>query len=130
MNNQFLLNIASVFIGGSIGSVLRYLSGFYLSNWFGTTFPWGTLFVNIVGSFVLGFVMSFAINKPNALDSTTRLILTTGFCGGFTTFSSFAWETLSLYQKGDATLAIANLSSNLVFGFLACFIGYVLGRMI
>lgn len=130
MNNTLLINTLAVALGGSIGSIARFLSGYYFANWFGTSFPWATLFVNVIGSAFLGFIFNFTMSKPNVLDPNARLLLTTGFCGGFTTFSSFAWETFSLYQKGDTTLALANIASNLVLGFLACYLGYLLGRLI
>jgi CrcB protein len=130
MNNALLINTLAVAIGGCIGSIARFLSGQLFANWLGTTFPWATLFVNIVGSAFLGFVFSFSIAKPGAIDPNLRLFLTTGFAGGFTTFSAFAWETLSLYQKGDIALALANVGSNLVLGFAAVFLGYLLGRVV
>ncbi|MBS2002241.1 MAG: fluoride efflux transporter CrcB [Cyanobacteria bacterium SZAS LIN-5] len=130
MNQALLINTLAVALGGSVGSIARFWSGQLFSNWFGTTFPWATLFVNIVGSAFLGFVFSFSIAKPGAVDPNVRLLLTTGFSGGFTTFSAFAWETLSLYQKGDTTLALANIGANLLLGFIAVFLGYLLGRVV
>ncbi|HEY9680031.1 MAG TPA: fluoride efflux transporter CrcB [Drouetiella sp.] len=128
--NPMLINILVVALGGCVGSVTRYLCGYFFGNWFGTTFPWATLFVNIVGSAFLGFVFSLSLAKPGVVDPNLRLMLTTGFSGGFTTFSAFAWETLSLYQKGDANLALANIASNLVLGLAAVFLGYLLGRTV
>lgn len=130
MNQTLLINTLAVALGGSVGSIARFLSGQLFANWFGTTFPWSTLFVNIAGSAFLGFVFSFSIAKPGAVDPNVRLLLTTGFSGGFTTFSAFAWETLSLYQKGDTALALANIAANLLLGFIAVFLGYLLGRMV
>ncbi len=129
MNNALLINTLAVALGGAVGSIARFWSGHYFGNWFGTTFPWATLFVNTIGSAFLGYVFSLSLAKPGAIDPNLRLLLTTGFSGGFTTFSAFAWETLNLYQKGDTTLAIANVASNLVLGLLAVFLGYLLGRI-
>jgi len=130
MNNTLWINTLAVALGGCVGSMARFWSGQLFGNWFGTTFPWATLFVNIVGSAFLGFVFSLSLAKPGAIDPTVRLLLTTGFSGGFTTFSAFAWETLSLYQKGDTTLALANIATNLLLGLLAVFLGYLLGRVV
>jgi fluoride exporter len=130
MDKAFLINTLAVALGGSIGSMARFWSGHFFSNWFGTTFPWATLFVNVMGSAFLGFVFSFSVAKPGTIDPNLRLLLTTGFCGGFTTFSSLAWETFSLAQKGDTTLAIANVLGNLLIGGIAVCLGYLLGRAI
>lgn len=130
MNSTFWINTLAVAIGGCVGSIARFWAGYFCGNWFGATFPWGTLFVNIVGSAFIGFVFSLSLAKPGAIDPTVLMLLTTGFAGGFTTFSALAWETLSLFQKGDTTLALANIGSNLVLGFIAVFLGYLLGRVV
>lgn len=121
--------IIAVAIGGMIGSVLRFLSSHYLAMWFGTTFPWGTLFVNVAGSALLGFVAALALGKPGGIDPVVRLLLTAGLAGGFTTFSTFAYETIYLFQKGDVQLAIANLAGNMVLGVFACILGMILARL-
>lgn len=128
MNNQQLISTLAVALGGGVGSLARYFSGLFFSGWLGSTFPWSTLFVNVLGSAFLGFVFSYIAVKPHAIDANVRLLLTSGFAGGFTTFSAFAWETLGLYQKGDVFLACANIAGNLGLGFLAVFLGYLLGR--
>jgi fluoride exporter len=123
-------DVLAVALGGMVGSVCRYLTGFYLALWLGTTFPWGTLIVNFVGSAFLAFIATLAMNKPGVIDPWLRFFLTTGFAGGFTTFSALAFETASLYQRGEVMLAAANMGGNLLLGVVAVVIGIVLARLI
>lgn len=120
----------AVTIGGAVGSLARFLSAHYFSLWLGTTFPWGTLFVNVLGSLLIGFVATLAFSKPNVMDPAVRFFLTSGVAGGFTTFSALAFETFSLYQKGEVMLAFANLGGNLLLGFIAVIVGVVLARLL
>src|SRR5258706_16209246 len=97
MNVQIILAVA---FGGAIGSVARYLVGHGSAKLFGLAFPWGTLIINIVGSFLIGvFVESFALrwNLPQA----ARVFLTVGICGGFTTFSAFSLDAYLLLERGE-----------------------------
>lgn len=122
--------VVSVLIGGGIGSLARFLAGHYMPALLGTSFPWATLFVNVLGSVWLGFIGTVAVQKPGAIDPVIRLLLTTGFAGGFTTFSTFAFESLSLYQRGDTTLALANVGANLIVSLLFVWLGAVLARLL
>lgn len=92
---QFLL----VFIGGGFGSVLRYAISKFLNN-SETTIPYGTFLANILGSFFIGIILGIAL-KQNTLNTNQTLLLATGFCGGFTTFSTFAYENHILLKNGD-----------------------------
>jgi len=132
MSDNFpsLTHIGAVALGGSVGSVLRFFSSYYFSSWLGTTFPYGTLFVNVAGSFWLGFIGTLALNKAGLFDPTVRLLLTTGFAGGFTTFSSLAYETAALYEGGSFDLAIINVASNVLLGLLALVLGIYLARLL
>jgi fluoride exporter len=100
-------------IGGAAGTGARYL----LSGWtlaaFGTGFPWGTLAVNVIGSFLLGLLVQVGLATP-VLSPTLRLALTTGVMGGFTTYSSFNWETMRYIQDGAWRLALGNVALTLV----------------
>jgi CrcB protein len=125
-----LSQIGAVALGGSVGSVLRFFSSHYFAMWLGTTFPYGTLFVNVSGSLWLGFIGTLALNKAGLFDPNIRLLLTTGFAGGFTTFSSLAFETMSLYEGGSLYLAFANIASNLVLGLLGLMLGIYLARLV
>ena len=92
--------IWAVAIGGAVGSVGRYLLSAVLQRWSATTFPVWTLVINVAGSFLLGFLMRYLVQGVT-VTAETRALLTTGFCGGFTTFSTFSYETMSLVEQGD-----------------------------
>jgi len=116
-----------VFLGGGLGSVLRYLISRAL-NITGFPFPLGTFAVNIVGSLLLGFVLGLAL-KSGQLSNNTVLFMATGFCGGFTTFSTFAFENQQLLKSGDYfNFAIYTLGS-IIVGFTAIFVGLYLSKM-
>jgi CrcB protein len=124
------LQVLAVAAGGAIGSVARFVAGYYAPVWFGAEFPWATMFVNVTGSLWLGFFGTLATAKPGTIDPVMRLFLTTGFAGGFTTFSTYAFESMALYQRGDTSLAIANILGNLVLGILGAVIGAVVARLL
>ena len=116
-----------VFLGGGFGCVARYVSTTCIGIVAGTFFPFGTLFVNILGSFVMGFLMMLAITA-SLLPENLRLLLAVGFLGGFTTFSSFSMETL-LLLKGDSFFYVgANIAANVLLGLLAAWLGSLLAR--
>lgn len=110
-----------VFIGGGTGSVARFLISKYLNNET-NGIPYGTFTANIVGSFLIGIILGLAL-KNNVLSQNTVLLLATGFCGGFTTFSTFAYENHMLLRSGDfMNFAVYTLCS-FVIGFLLVFLG-------
>ena len=113
-------NLLIVFIGGGFGSALRYVIGKYLNNTEG--FPWGTFTVNILGSLLIGIILGLAA-KNNTLSQNETLILATGFCGGFTTFSAFAYENHVFLKSGDFTSFALYTIASFVVGFLAVFLG-------
>ena len=117
---QFFL----VFIGGGFGSALRFLIGKYLNN-AETGIPYGTFAANIIGSLLIGIILGFAA-KNNALTENHTLLLATGFCGGFTTFSTFAYENHVFLKTGDFTSFALYTIGSFVVGFLAVFIGIFL----
>jgi len=112
-----------VFIGGGFGSALWYVIGKYLNNTEG--FPWGTFTVNILGSLLIGIILGFAA-KNNTLSQNETLLLATGFCGGFTTFSAFAYENQAFLKSGDFTSFAMYTIASFVVGFLAVFLGLYL----
>ena len=113
-----------VFLGGGLGSGLRYLVTIAL-NQFSKVLPFGTFTVNILGCLLIGLILGYA-QKENTLTSNQTLLLATGFCGGFTTFSAFANENLELIKNGEIfNFSIYTISSILV-GVLAVFIGFYL----
>ena len=118
-----------VFIGGGFGSVLRYLIGKYLNNFSTNEFPLGTFTVNTLGSLFIGFILGYAA-KNQTLSENQTLLLATGFCGGFTTFSSFAYENHLFLKSGDfANFAWYTIASFSV-GFLAVFGGIYIAKIV
>jgi CrcB protein len=113
--------------GGAFGTAGRYLLGNWLLRVAGPSFPWGTLAVNLLGSFLLGVIMQIALST-DWISPTLRLTLATGVMGGFTTYSSFNYETLRLLEGGSWLLAGANVAGTLVGCFFAGWLGLVLGR--
>ncbi|MGX1101781.1 MULTISPECIES: fluoride efflux transporter CrcB [Bradyrhizobium] len=124
MNVQLL---AAVAIGGSLGSVARYLVAIGAGRLVGAEFPWGTLVINIVGSFLIGvFAESFALSW-NA-SQAMRVFLTVGICGGFTTFSTFSLDAIVLMQRGELWAAGTYIAASVVLSILALFGGLLLVR--
>jgi CrcB protein len=118
-------------IGSALGGIARFWCSGVIARAFGETFPWGTLIVNVSGSLLIGIIA--ALTGPDGrlfLGSTTRLALMAGFCGGYTTFSSFSLQTLSLMQDGEWWLAGANIALSVVACLLAVWAGYALASSI
>lgn len=113
-------NLLLVFLGGGVGSVCRYSIGHYLTS--ESSFPIGTLVVNILACLILGLLLSFQL-KSN-LQQNYSLLLMTGFCGGFSTFSTFSAESLKLFQNNQAGLALFYIGVSIILGLLAVYIGY------
>jgi len=116
--------ILMVALGGAAGSVLRYLLGLWVTRAVGGGFPWGTLLINVAGSFIIGWLATGA--RPDAV--TMRLLLMVGFCGGFTTFSSFSLQTLELLQQGAWIAAWGNVLGSVTLCLAATSAGWAIGR--
>ena len=113
-----------VFIGGGFGSVLRFIISKYLNS-AESGIPYGTFVANILGSLLIGVILGLAV-KNNALSHPQTLLLATGFCGGFTTFSTFAYENHVFLKTGDFTSFAIYTIASFVIGFLAVFLGMFL----
>ncbi|MES1217451.1 MAG: fluoride efflux transporter CrcB [Bacteroidota bacterium] len=118
-------NILLVSVGGGLGSALRYLCQKWIYQWYPHTFPWGTFLVNVTGCFLIGIFFA-ASEKSSFLTAEWRLFLTTGLCGGFTTFSAFAFENMSLIKNGEITYALLYTVSSVILGIVAVFAGVAL----
>ncbi len=112
--------------GGALGTGARYLAGGLAERWLGADFPYGTLFVNVLGSLLIGVVQSLAIAVP--LSETTRVAWVVGVLGGFTTYSSFSYETVRLIERGSWVLGAANVALTTALCLAACAAGLALGR--
>ncbi len=114
-----------VLAGGAAGSLTRFLVGNAIVARLGAKFPYGTAIINITGSFLIGFAMTW-LTERSELSPNWRLLLVVGFLGGYTTFSSYQWETLSLVRNGEWFAGLVNALGSLVLGYCAVFLGAIL----
>jgi fluoride exporter len=121
-----MANYLLVAIGGALGSVARVWAISVVSSRFGTAFPWGTLVVNTVGSFIIGVAAGLSFEGRTAISSSTRIFLMAGICGGFTTFSAFSLQTLELLQQKQWLAASANALLSFALCLVAVWLGYIL----
>ena len=121
--------ILLVGIGGFIGSVARYFVSKLNLSWHFLSIPMGTLTVNIIGSFIIGFIVGISA-KSEIITPGLRLFLMVGICGGFTTFSSFTLENLTLMQNGQFLSVLIYTGLSIFFGFLAVYLGYLTSNLL
>ena len=120
-------NLLLVFIGGGLGSSLRYLIGKSLNN-HTTTFPWGTFIANLLGCLLIGIILGWSLQKAKLSESYV-LLLATGFCGGFTTFSAFSNESLNLLKTGETITFGFYVLGSIVLGLGLVWLGYQLVKI-
>jgi CrcB protein len=118
-----------VALGSAIGGVSRYLLGGLVQRMLDTTFPAGTLLVNVTGSFLLGAIIRYALETPS-LTPEVRAFLTIGFCGGYTTFSTFSYETMALLEDGEWARAGVYITASVILSLIATFLGLALARQV
>ena len=123
-----LKNIMLVALGGAAGSVARYLLSKAVQDTAASVFPWGTMAVNVAGCLLIGLLYGLAADDGARLGADMKLMLTVGFCGGFTTFSTFANESLTLAKTGDALLSAAYIGSSVALGIIAVAAGAQLAK--
>ncbi len=116
-------------IGGFLGASARYLLGGVIHRWLPATFPWGTFVINVTGCFGIGLVVAMAEERM-VLGPTTRLFLTVGVLGGYTTFSSFGYETMVLMREGSFGAAAFNVIAQVTLGLFAVWAGTASARML
>jgi CrcB protein len=124
-----LRTILIVGTGGFIGSVMRYLVQYFVEKGLSSTFPYGTLIANVVGCFIIGIVFALA-EKGNLLSAEWRIFLAVGICGGFTTFSSFAYNNFTMLKEGSFGQFFWNVGGSLFLGILAVYFGVIIIRSI
>jgi fluoride exporter len=113
-------------LGGFLGANARYLLGGWIASRFGVPFPYGTFVINVTGSFILGFFVAFAQERP-WVAPPARLLFAVGFVGAYTTFSTFEYELIRLLQDGELLLGAVYVIGSVVFGGVAGVAGIVLG---
>lgn len=124
-----MIAYAWVAIGGALGSMGRYWLSGVVARYYGETFPWGTLLVNVTGSFLIGFLAAFV--QPGGrrfMNPAGREFLMYGVCGGYTTFSSFSLQTLQLIQSGETVRAGGNILLSVLLCMAGVWVGYIAGQ--
>ena len=124
-----MMRVLWISLGGAVGTAARYLLSGWLLRALGPAFPYGTLAVNLIGSFCVGLIMQVGVATP-LLSPTVRLALTTGVMGGFTTYSTFNYETLQYLQEGAWGLAGLNVFATLVTCLIAGALGVAAARLV
>jgi CrcB protein len=115
-----------VFLGAGAGGVTRFIAGTFIMQRYAGRFPLGTFLINITGSFLIGVLMTFLSERLD-LSPNWRLLLVVGFLGGYTTFSSFEYETFIAVRSGNHFLALLNVLGSVVLGYVAVGLGAILG---
>jgi CrcB protein len=123
-----LRTILIVGTGGFIGSVMRFLLQIFIENRLMSTFPLGTMIANIAGSFIIGVV--FALAEKSLMNSDWRIFLSVGICGGFTTFSAFAFNNFNMLKEHTWNQLFLNIGGTMILGILAVYLGIILVREI
>jgi fluoride exporter len=118
-----------VFLGGGLGAAIRHGVNILAAGWLGTAFPYGTLFINVAGSFVMGLIAEYFALKAG-LPQHLRLFLTTGILGGFTTFSAFSLEAALLYERGQVVGAAIYVVASVVLAIAGLFAGLAIVRAV
>jgi CrcB protein len=119
--------ILYIAIGGAIGSVLRYLTSVFVNKYWANQFPLATLLTNVLGCLIIGFLIGL-LEKNNLANSNLKWFLITGFCGGYTTFSTFGYENYSLFQSNNSLLAFGYIALSILLGIFAVWLGLFIAK--
>lgn len=112
-----------IFLGSGLGGLIRFGLGKWINSWHNSNFPFGTFVVNILACLVLGFVVGLADNRQ-LISTESKLFWVIGFCGGFSTFSTFSNETLTLYQSGNHIVNITYIVTSVIVCLVATYLGF------
>lgn len=123
------MELLSIAAGGALGAVSRFCLGNFISRIIGRALPYGTFVINIVGCFFMGLIMTMIIER-GMLSAAWRLLLCVGFLGGFTTFSSFGYETLMLLQEEKIVAALAYVGGSIILGLMSAALGVAVGKLL
>lgn len=115
--------------GGAVGTLLRFAAGRLAIHLLGPGTVWGTFFVNVTGSFALGFFLAYALQRGE-ISGDVRAMVAIGLLGGYTTFSTLSYDTIRLLESGELTRAGINIAANLALGLTAAFLGVLSGRAV
>jgi CrcB protein len=116
-------------IAGAAGTLARYAAGGLVQRLCGTSFPWGTFAINVVGCLLFGFFWSLGTERM-VIGAQARIVILTGFMGAFTTFSTYAFETAQLLSDAEWLRAIGNVALENIVGIVAVFLGFAIGRLV
>ena len=122
-----MLKYLLILIGGGAGSLARFFVANAIAARWATRYPWGTVIVNLTGCFLIGLIMTLLTGRGQ-LDSNWRFVLVIGFLGGYTTFSSFEWETFALLRSHGFWIGLANVAGSVTFGYVAVWLGTLFSR--
>jgi len=114
-------------LGGSLGAVSRFIIGTLIAKRYSAVFPLGTFLINVTGSFLIGVLMMLFLNRPS-IDANWRLFVVTGVLGGYTTFSSFEWETFLALREGASTVAASYVIASVAFGLIGVWVGAMIAN--
>lgn len=129
MLSNNLAQILVIMLGGGLGALARFLLSTKVTEKFGSAFPYGTLSVNVIGSFAMGLLAMILVERL-ALDPLLKLGVFVGFLGAFTTFSTFSMDTLNLFEQGNHLRAVSNMFISVILSVLAVWLGVMLGKSI